>query len=478
MTKITNIAKNTSYFTFALVLQKVISFTYFLILGRNFVPDDLGKYFFAISFTTIFAIIIDLGLSNVLTREIAKHQEKAGELLSSVMFIKIPLAVISLIAVFLTINLLGYPELTKQMVYFSAICMLLDSFSTTFFSCLRGFHNLKYESISSIIFQIIVFVLGLIIIKLNFGLKYQMLALVMASVYNFSYSTYLIRFKKKINLFSDYDYLVIKNIIRVSIPFAIFGIYQRLYMYLDSVFLSIFAGDKAVGLYQVSFKIIFALQFLPMAFTASLYPAFSSYWKSNREQLAITFERAMNYLIIISLPISIGTVFLADKILLLLKPEYFEAKLSLQIIMVALVFVFINFPIGSILNACDRQKTNTNNMGIALILSIILNLILIPKFQAVGASITVLITNFVMFMLGIYTVPKIATINFNKIYPVLLKALTSAAIMATLVYYLKNYLNIFIVVFLAATLYFSLLFIFGAFKKEDVMSVYRSFKKT
>ena len=478
MTKITNIAKNTSYFTFALVLQKVISFTYFLILGRNFVPDDLGKYFFAISFTTIFAIIIDLGLSNVLTREIAKHQEKAGELLSSVMFIKIPLAVISLIAVFLTINLLGYPELTKQMVYFSAICMLLDSFSTTFFSCLRGFHNLKYESISSIIFQIIVFVLGLIIIKLNFGLKYQMLALVMASVYNFSYSTYLIRFKKKINLFSDFDYLVIKNIIRVSIPFAIFGIYQRLYMYLDSVFLSIFAGDKAVGLYQVSFKIIFALQFLPMAFTASLYPAFSSYWKSNREQLAITFERAMNYLIIISLPISIGTVFLADKILLLLKPEYFEAKLSLQIIMVALIFVFINFPIGSLLNACDRQKTNTNNMGIALLASIILNLILIPKYQAVGASITVLVTNFLMFMLGIYTVPKITTINFNKIYPVLLKAFSSATIMATLVYYLKNYLNIFIVVFLAATLYFSLLFIFGAFKKEDVMSVYRSFKKT
>ena len=313
---------------------------------------------------------------------------------------------------------------------------------------------------------------------MNFGLKYQMLALVMASVYNFSYSTYLIRFKKKINLFSDFDYLVIKNIIRVSIPFAIFGIYQRLYMYLDSVFLSIFAGDKAVGLYQVSFKIIFALQFLPMAFTASLYPAFSSYWKSNREQLAITFERAMNYLIIISLPISIGTVFLADKILLLLKPEYFEAKLSLQIIMVALIFVFINFPIGSLLNACDRQKTNTNNMGIALLASIILNLILIPKYQAVGASITVLVTNFLMFMLGIYTVPKITTINFNKIYPVLLKAFSSATIMATLVYYLKNYLNIFIVVFLAATLYFSLLFIFGAFKKEDVMSVYRSFKKT
>ena len=102
--KIANIAKNTSYFTLALILQKVISFTYFIIIARALGPEDLGKYYFAISFTTIFAIFIDLGLANVLTREVAKTEEKAAQFLNAVLAIKIPLAVISFGALIIMVN--------------------------------------------------------------------------------------------------------------------------------------------------------------------------------------------------------------------------------------------------------------------------------------------------------------------------------------------------------------------------------------
>ena len=68
MPKIANIAKNTSYLTLALVFQKIISFTYFTLLARYIGPASLGKYYLALSFTTIFAIFIDLGFANVLIR--------------------------------------------------------------------------------------------------------------------------------------------------------------------------------------------------------------------------------------------------------------------------------------------------------------------------------------------------------------------------------------------------------------------------
>jgi O-antigen/teichoic acid export membrane protein len=478
MTKVANIAKNTSYFTFALIIQKVISFSYFLILGRFFIPDDLGKYYLAISLTSIFAIFIDLGLSNVLTREIAKAQEKASHYLSSVIFIKLPLALLALLGLVATVNIINYQEITRHLVYLSSICMLLDSFTSSFFACLRGFHNLKYESIAAIIFQAIVFVFGITAVNLGFGLYLVMLALVSASIFNFSYSLFLVKTKQKLKLFLKVDPELIKAVFKISIPFAVFGIYQKLYMYLDTVFLSILAEEKHVGLYQVAFKIVFALQFLPMAFTASLYPAFSSYWKTNREQLPITFERAINYLIIISLPISIGTIAIADKILLVFRPEYAEAKLSMQIIMLALIFIFVNFPIGSLLNACDRQHNNTRNMGITLIASIILNLILIPKYQTDGAALTVLITNFLMFILGMLVVPRIIKVRYKKILLILAKTLSAAALMASFVFYFKNFLNIFVVIILAGIIYFTVLFILKAFHKEDIISIYKSFKKS
>ncbi len=478
MTKISNIAKNTSYLTIALIFQKVISFTYFTLLARYLGPEDLGKYYFAISFTTIFAILIDLGFANILIREVAKSQEKAARFLGNVLAMKIPLALIALAAVFVFINVLHYESLTKTLVYISCVSMVLDSFTSTFFSVVRGFHNLRYESISSIIFQLLVLIIGYGALLLGGGLIPAMLALALASTYNFIYSFLILKRKIKIAIKVVYDKPLVREIILVSWPFAVYAIFQRLYTYLDSVFLSYFAGDIQVGLYQVAFKIIFALQFLPMAFTASLYPAMSSYWQTNREQLAISFERAINYLTIISWPIVIGAVVLADKIVLLFKSGYSEAVLPLQISIISLFFIFVNFPIGSLLNACDKQRKNTFNMGIVLIVSIALNLILIPEFKALGASITVLVSNILMFILGLATVRKIIIYKPLKNLKNLARVLFSSLLMGALIYFSKDYLNIFISTALGAILYFAVLFSIGGFKKEDLLSVYKSFKKS
>lgn len=482
--KISNIAKNTSYFTFALILQKVVSFTYFVIIAKALLPEDLGKYYFAISFTTIFAIFIDLGLANVLTREVAKsgkdnEQVKAGpvNLLGSVLAIKLPLAAISIISAFILVNVMGYAELTKQLVYLSSICMVLDSFTLTFFAVIRGFHNLGFESISSVIFQLIVLGFGYLVLKLNLGLRWLVGSLVIASSFNFIYSFLLLRFKWKIKIKPIRDKDLIKMIISIAIPFALFGVFQRLYMYLDSVLLASLAGERHVGLYQIAFKIIFALQFLPMAFVASLYPAFSAYWKNNKEQLSVTFERALAYLIIISLPISVGIISLSDKIILFFNPEYAEAIWPLRIIMISLIFIFLNFPIGSLLNACDRQRVNTKNMAIALAASIIMNIILIPKMQSIGASITVIATNFFMFILGMIEAPKIVKYKTLKVFFVFLKSLISTALMAIFIFYFKDNYSIFLLIFPAGIIYFSALFLLGGFKKEDLFSILKSFKK-
>lgn len=475
--KITNIAQNTSYFTLALILQKIISFTYFAIIARALGPEDLGKYYFVISFTTIFAIFIDLGLANILTREVAKDQTRANDLLGGVLIIKGALSLFSLGAVIVSVNLLGYPELIKQLVYISAISMILDSFTASFFAISRGFHNLFYESVGSVIFQVIVLISGILVLKTGGGLRWLIGVLALASIFYFIFSLVLILKKWKIKIWPRFNAELVKFVLKITIPFSLFAIFQRIYTYLDSVLLSVLAGDRYVGLYQVSFKIIFALQFLPMAFTASLYPAMSAYWVKNREQLGVTFERAMNYLIIISLPISAGVITLADKIILIFKSGYGESVLPLKIGILAVPFIFLIFPIGSLLNACDRQKTNTKIMAAGLAASVFMNILLIPRFQAVGASITVLATNALMFVLGISVVSSITSYKAGKIVKMFFKSLFSVAAMVAFALYLKSFLNIFIVVAIAGLVYFLVLFLMKGFKKEDILSIYQSFTK-
>lgn len=476
MTKIHNIARNTSYLTLALILQKIISFTYFIILTRALGIEMMGQYYAAISFTTIFAIFIDLGFANTLTREVAKHQEQAEAWLGNVMALKIPLAILTLALALGTAFIFGYDNLSFQLIMISSICMILDSFTTTFFAAVRGFHNLKFESISSIIFQLIVLVLGYLALLYGLGVRAAMAVLAVASIFNFVYSFLVVRYRINLKWKLLYQTEFIKNIFKISWPFALFAISQRLYLYLDSVMIGILANYHQVGVYQIAFKIIFALQFLPMAFTASLYPAMSSYWIYNREQLVLSFERAMNYLIIISLPIIGGVLALDDKIIDIFKAGD-EAIWPLRISILALFFIFVNFPIGSLLNACDRQRRNLSFMVVVTVISVVANFLLIPKFAATGASITVLITNGIMFVLGISEARRIIAYNPRKNLITLGKSLWAAAVMGTIVYYGKNYLPVLVATILGGLLYFIFLYLVGGFKKQDIRSVYLSFKK-
>lgn len=476
MNKIHNIAKNTSYLTLALVIQKVISFSYFTLLARYLGPADLGKYYFAISFTTIFAIFIDLGLTNVIIREVAKDNSKAGKLLANILGLKLPLALLSLLAAVIIINFSHPDPLVQALVYISCVSMVLDSFTATFFAVVRGFHNLKYESIASIVFQLIVLFVGYGALLLGYGLVAAMAALALASLYNFIYSFLVTGRRLKIKIGLAWDKALLKEVALIAWPFAVYAVFQRFYTYLDSVLLSFFAGDEQVGLYQVAFKIIFALQFLPLAFTASLYPALSAYWKHNREQLAVTFERALNYLAIISWPIIFGVVLLADKIVLLFKEGYEGAILPLRITIIALFFMFVNFPIGSLLNACDRQRRNTWNMAIVAIVSVLINLALIPRWQAVGASVAVLITNILMFFLGIIAINGIMAYSWRKNLVVFMKAIFASAAMGLLIFLGREYLNVFLLIILGAISYFSALYLLGGFKRADITSVFKSFR--
>ncbi|PIR80598.1 flippase, partial [Candidatus Kuenenbacteria bacterium CG10_big_fil_rev_8_21_14_0_10_39_14] len=49
-----------------------------------------------------------------------------------------------------------------------------------------------------------------------------------------------------------------------------------------------------------------------------------------------------------------------------------------------LFFLFINFPVGYLLNACNKQLTNTINLGVTVLVSVVLNILLIPRFSYVG----------------------------------------------------------------------------------------------
>jgi len=470
--KTVNLAKNTTFFTGALTLQKVLSFVYFLFISNTLLAEQLGQYVFALSFTTMFSIFVDLGLSPVLTREASKDHQQANLYLKNVLSLKIPLSIITILAAWIVIYFSGKPANVQLLVFLASFIMLLDSFSLSFWVIFRSMQNMLYESVATILVQIIIFILGLTALKLSGEVKYLIMALVVASLFNFCLSFCLLKFKLKFSLLPQFDKKIINSFLKILPAFAIAGFFIKVYNTSDSVLLSYLDSDRAVGLYAVPAKIIYSFQqVIPAAFSAVIFPAFSYYYANSKKMLELTFERAFMYLSIISWPIAIGIFVLIPQIISRIWPAYSTVIPCFYVMVLALPFIFLAFPTGYLLNSCDRQNQTTINRGIITVLAVILNIILIPKLSFYGAGITFFITNFILLFMDFYWVRQVIGLNYLTLFKVSAKSIVAALVMAAAIILIRPYFGLFVEVPFGGAVYFICLFILRGLNFNELFKI-------
>ena len=461
--------KNTSFMTIASIFQKVIAFGYFTLIAREIGAVGTGKYFFALSFTTVFVVFVDLGLTNVFIREAAKVRQRLGEYLSTILSIKIGLGLLSYLAVFVLINVMGYEVETRHMVYLSGITMLFDSLHLTLYGSLRALGELKYEAISIVGSQFLTLILGTFFLFSGFPLIFLILAFTISSAANVLFVIGVLTMKHEISLRPRYNRETSQHLARIAVPFALAAIFARVYSYIDSILLSKMIGNAAVGYYSIPYKITYAFQFIPLALVAALYPKFSEYFVHDKKKLAYIFERGVKYLLLIAIPIAIGISILAkDIILLLYTEEYIASILPLQILIMSLIFSYLSFPIGAFLNACDKQKAQTTIVGVVMLVNIVLNVFLIPQYGIVGAAIAALVGNVLLAVFGYMIVPKITKVSHRYIAKSFFQILLAAGSMGILVFVINTHLHFLYAILVGTISYPIFLFVFRSITKKEL----------
>ena len=410
------IARNTGVLTASLIIQKVLSFIYFSYLATQLGVNQTGLYFFVLSMVGICSIFIDFGLINALIRETSKQPEKANKYYRYAIIIRLLLAFIVLI-IFYTFTLLsGYDLLTQRAMFIAGIIMTIDSFTLLFYALWRAHHNTAWESLGNIIFQVVLLIIGGLVVYLSQSIIFALLALLLASTLNFLLAYFSSHIKLHLDFKWEIDYSIIKKILLIALPFALAGIFSRIYGYADTFLLKNMIGDTALGYYSLPYKITFVWQFIPLAAIATLYPAFSNYYIENKEKLAILWQKSSIYLLAISLPLSIGIYIFSPVIFLQIYGiEFVPSSCALQLLIISLPLLFLNFPIGYLLNAAGMQNRNTLNIFIAMCISIIGNIILIPHYSYIGASMMSIISTMSLFVFGISQIRHIIKINYMSL---------------------------------------------------------------
>lgn len=454
------IAQNTILLTLGMLAQKIVSSVYFWYYSNNLPAGsiDAGRFLFALSFTALFAIVADFGLAAVLTREASRQPASANSYLNIALAIKIPLSFLSLIFLFIAVNF--FIKEDKTLLYFAGLIMFFDNFNIIWYAILRSQQKFIYESLAVGWYHLIVAAIGVISIKLSGNVLYLLVALLSASVVNFIYGFLILIFKLGFKIKPRFDRTIIKHFLKTIPVFALAGIFIKIYNTAGDILLKFLGNYQLVGLYGVPIKIITALQMLiPMAMAAVLYPAFSNYFVSSQEKLKNAFQKACYFLIIFSLPISAAAWALGDKIILTLWPDYLAVSDVFKIMFLAVPFIFLCFPTGHFLNAVEKQKITTINRGILVAASLGLNFLLIPMFGLLGAGITFLISNALIFFLDLWPVNK--ALNLDKVYflKVILKTLLASGAMYLFLIYLEPKLPLVLLILFGALIYLAVLYL-------------------
>ncbi len=462
-----SVAKNTFYLTFALVGQKILSFVYFTLLARHLGAETIGKYTFALAFTTIFSIVADLGLQPVLVREVARAKERASDYVQTILGIKIILSLVAYGGVLVAAYLLGHPPLTLQLIGLAGIVMMLDAFHLVLYGVLRGLQNLKYEALGMVVGQGITLTVGSVALLLRLPIHAYLIALGLGSLWNVALAAKMVR-RQQIILRPKIDRAIVRIFARFAIPFALAGIFVKVYSYIDTVLLQHLRGDLEVGWYSVPYKITYAFQFFPMALSAAIYPALSKTWAQDKARAQWIFERALTYAILLALPIAIGIAALAPEIILTIYGSDFANSIKpLMISIFGLIFIFLYFPVGALLNATDRQMVNTTFMGITMAANIVLNIALIPKYGAVGASIAAVLTNAFLWLTTLLWALRILRPS-GYVFKVLIKTLMAVGLMAWVVLTFKTRIYWPLTMVIGAAVYIALHLLFRTLTRDDI----------
>ena len=134
----------------------------------------------------------------------------------------------------------------------------------------------------------------------------------------------------------------------------------------------------------------------------------------------------------------------------------------------AIPFVFLAFPTGYLLLACDRQKNNAINRGVMAIASLALNFILIPLYGYLGSGIAFLIVNIIVFILDMIYVNKVIPLHYSEFSGILTKSLFACIIMMGAVYAISQKFHFLFAIIAGVIVYFMLLILLKAVKIHEV----------
>ena len=156
---------------------------------------------------------------------------------------------------------------------------------------------------------------------------------------------------------------------------------------LDTIMIGILlAASTEVAVYKAASLIPFSLVFIPSVFMQTDFVYIAERHKEKKYLIGY-YRKYLGVFSLITLVILSVWYIAGGEIVRIFGPEYTEARPIINILMINVLTTFLlRVPLGNILAAVGKAKWNSWSAGILLIVNLLLNYLLIPRFGIYGAA--------------------------------------------------------------------------------------------
>ncbi len=440
------------------ILLPIITTPY---LSRVLGVKNIGIYGYVLSISAYFILFGGLGISLYGQREIAyvrNDKEKTSKTFYELLILRIITMLIALIAfLFAFVIRKNSYNLYYTILILELIGNILDI--SWFF---QGLEEFKKTVLRNLLIRIISVVSILIFIKSKNDLVlYFIIYVVSLILSNLSLWLYLPKFMTKVNIKKLKILTHLKPTLVMFVPQAA----VQIYTVLDKVMIGKIISDKTeVGYYTQGEKIIKILLTLISSLGIVMLPRIAQkFAEKDNEAIKKYLNKSFNFTIMFSLPLIFGLIIVSDTFVPIFFGEgYDRVSIIMKIISPIILFIGLSGIVGyQYFLPTKHQKEYTISVIVGAISNFTINMLLIPKYGAVGAAIGTVVAEFIVALIEIIITIKF--FDYKLIFIKNIKYLLFSIIMFAACYAANKFLGlggyrlIIIDVMIGCIIYFALL---------------------
>ncbi|GAB3944212.1 flippase [Spirosoma harenae] len=393
--KIFDLVKNIGWIFFDKIFRMAASLIIGVWIARYLGPSQFGVLNYVSIFPLVLTAFAGLGLTNILFNEFASETSSTviKSLAITSFFIKLMAGLLSFILIVLVSVYIHTDLMMNILITISATSLIIQSLDIVdvYFQSQR---IVQY----SIIPKLIVFFIATGFRAFGLWHKADLLffvvitsvELVASSLLSFGVYANYVKLK-----FSELtlDWSQAKHLVRLSWPLMLSELFLFLYVRVDLLMIKQLSTTTELGNYSVTIRITDIWYFIPVAITTGMMPSIINMRLVDYKEYLNRYTYLLNTLVALSITIAVGCTLTADWIINLLYGAQYQgvgAVFSLNIWIGVFVFLAIGSDRWFILESMQRFVLYRTIAG--ALVNIILNLILIPLYGALGASIATLVS--------------------------------------------------------------------------------------